>query len=235
MSVAKRSRFYVIEGLDGSGKSTQIRFLLDFMSEQGLSYQYLHFPRTDTSLYGDLIARYLRGDLGPVGSVHPYLVALIFAGDRYESSEMINAWLSRDHIVITDRYVISNIAFQCAKLQGKKDRAALKQWILKLEYEHHGIPRPDMSVFLDVPFRFTKRKLTASRSGQDRNYLLGNADIHEQDLELQKKVRQVYLEIVDEDPSVRIVDCSDGSGEMLSPELIFTKVRSLLFSQIDNR
>ena len=84
-------------------------------------------------------------------------------------------------------------------------------------------------MILDVPFQFTKKKLTASRKGEDRDYLLGNTDIHEQDLELQEKVRQVYHEIVDEDPSVRIVECSDGSGEMLSPEQISTKVRNILF------
>ena len=131
--------------------------------------------------------------------------------------------------MITDRYVISNIAFQCAKLPDKKDRETLKEWILELEYKHFDIPRPDMSIFLDVPFHFIERKLTESRTGEDRDYLKGNADIHEQDLELQKRVRQVYLELVDTDPTVRIVKCSDPSGEMLSQETIFGKVRKLLF------
>jgi dTMP kinase len=231
MAVPRQSRFYVIEGLDGSGKSTQIDLLLDYMKNLGLSYQYLHFPRTNTSLYGDLIARYLRGDLGPVESVHPYLVALIFAGDRYEAREMIAGWLAGGQIVITDRYVISNIAFQCAKLQGERDRKALKEWILKLEYAHHDIPRPDMSIFLDVPFPFTEKQLSESRTGEDRDYLKGNTDIHEQDLELQKKVRQVYLEMAEQDPTFRIVECSGKSGEMQSPDLIFNKVRSMLFPE----
>jgi dTMP kinase len=225
----QKGGFYVVEGLDGSGKSTQIELLLDYIRGQGLSYQYLHFPRTNNSLYGDLIARYLRGDLGPLESVHPYLVALIFAGDRHDAGEMIREWLSHDEIVITDRYVISNIAFQCAKLKGKKDRVALKNWILNIEYEYHGIPRPDMNIFLDVPFGFTKKKLTSSRQGEDRDYLRGNADIHEQDLDLQKKVREVYLEIVEEDPSVRIVNCGNQVGEMRSPQEIFSQVRKLLF------
>jgi len=228
MAAIQSSRFYVVEGLDGSGKSTQIQLLLDHMSGKGLSCQYLHFPRTDDSIYGDLIARYLRGDLGPLESVHPYLVALIFAGDRLEAAGMIRDWLSQDQTVITDRYVISNIAFQCAKMKGDKEKAALKEWILRLEYEHHEIPRPDMSIFLDVPFRFTEKKLSNTRQGEDRDYLRGNTDIHEQDLELQKKVRQVYREVVDEDASVRIVDCSDEAGEMLTPGQIFEKLLGLL-------
>ena len=221
-------RFYVVEGLDGSGKSTQIQLLLDHLSDRGLSCQYLHFPRTESPIYGDLIARYLRGDLGPLESVHPSLVALIFAGDRHEAAGMIRDWLARDQIVITDRYVISNIAFQCAKMNGQEEQTAMKEWILKLEYEYHGIPRPDMSIFLDVPFRFTEKKLTDQRHGEDRSYLRGSADIHEQDLDLQRKVRQVYRDIVGEDHSVRIIDCGDGTGEMLAPEIIFEKLISFL-------
>jgi dTMP kinase len=228
MVSTQSGRFYVVEGLDGSGKSTQIQLLLDHLSGRGLSCQYLHFPRTDSSIYGDLIARYLRGDLGPLESVHPYLVALIFAGDRYEAAGMIRDWLAQDQIVITDRYVISNIAFQCAKMNGPAEQTALKEWILKLEYEHHRIPRPDMSIFLDVPFRFTEKKLTDQRHGEDRDYLQGNSDIHEQDLDLQKKVRLVYRDIVDVDHSLRIIDCGDSAGEMLAPEIIFEKLKRII-------
>lgn len=225
----KDNGFFVIEGLDGSGKSTQIKLLLAYLKKHGQTCRYLHFPRTDNSLYGDLIARYLRGDLGPVESVNPYLVALIFAGDRNAAREDMENWISRKYTVVTDRYVISNIAFQCAKMTGEKEKQALKQWILELEYGHHAIPRPDMNIFLDVPFGFTKKNLTVSRRGTDRLYLKGNKDIHEQDLELQKKVKQVYLEFAQEDPTVRILDCSDGNGEMLSPQRIFDKLRELLF------
>lgn len=220
----------MVEGLDGSGKSTQIELLLEHIRDMGVPCQYLHFPRTDTSLYGELIARYLRGELGPVESVHPYLVALIFAGDRFEARDSIRGWLSAGQVVVTDRYVVSNIAFQCAKLKGGKERAALKDWILKLEYGHHEIPRPDLSIFLDVPFGFTREKLTAAREGNDRNYLNGRLDIHEQDLDLQRRVRQVYLEVVEEDPRVSIVDCSDGKGNMLGPDEIFQRVRNLIYT-----
>ncbi len=228
MPTEQKSRFYVVEGLDGSGKSTQIQLLLEHMKSKGLSCSYLHFPRTDQSIYGDLIARYLRGDLGPVETVHPYLAALIFAGDRHEAAGMIREWLAKGQIVITDRYVISNIAFQCAKMRDEKEKKLLKEWILRLEYEHHRIPRPDMSIFLDVPFRFTQQKLSNNRHGEDREYLRGNQDIHEQDLDLQKRVRQVYQELVKEDNTVRIVDCSGGEGEMLAPEIIFEKIQNLI-------
>ncbi|MCK4746178.1 MAG: thymidylate kinase, partial [Bacteroidales bacterium] len=184
----ERNRFIVIEGLDGSGKSTQINLLLKYLEDRATPFEYLHFPRTDDGYYGDLVARFLRGDLGPLESVHPYLVALIYAGNRYDSRKLISKWLEDGITVIADRYVVSNIAFQCAKLDTDKQRNELRDWILDFEYSYHAIPRPDLNIFLDVPFQFTTRKLTGERNGDDRDYLNGKADIHEQDLDFQKKV-----------------------------------------------
>ncbi len=227
--VEERNRFIVIEGLDGSGKSTQIDLLLQYLAEKGCPYEYLHFPRTDDGYYGALVARFLRGDLGPLESVHPYLVALIYAGNRFDSKNMIYNWLEEGISVIADRYVNSNIAFQCAKLDDEKERKELREWILSFEYGYHKIPRPDINIFLDVPFDFTARKLTGERSGDDRKYLNGKPDIHEQDLAFQKKVRDVYLELASTDTSMHIVNCADDQGEMLAPPEIFEKIKTLLF------
>jgi len=224
-----RYQFMVIEGLDGSGKSTQIERLLTYLKQEGINHQYLHFPRTDEGYYGELIARFLRGDLGPLQSVHPYLVALIYAGNRHDAREMIASWLDKKITVVVDRYVVSNIAFQCAKMKTAEEREALRDWILNFEYGYHNIPRPDMNIFLDVPFQFTRRKLKGERSGEDREYLNGKRDIHEQDLDFQKKVRQVYLELAVSDPALQVINCSDSMGEMLSPDEIFVSIQQLLF------
>ncbi len=225
----ERNRFVVIEGLDGSGKSTQIDLLLDYMRGSGIPFEYLHFPRTDHGHYGALVARFLRGDLGPLEAVHPYLVALIYAGNRLDSKKLIQAWLEEGLYVIADRYVVSNIAFQCAKLKTARERRELKEWILDLEYNYHQIPRPDLNIFLDVPFHFTARKLSAERNGDDRSYLEGKLDIHEQNLEFQKKVRDVYLDHASSDNTMHIVNCADRQGEMLPQERIFEKLENLLF------
>jgi dTMP kinase len=217
-------RFIVIEGLDASGKSTQIKLLLNYLDEKDISYRYLHFPRTESPFYGELIARFLRGDFGKLESVHPYLVALIYAGDRNDAKGLINGWLNEGHYVIADRYVNSNIAFQCAKLKDQKARQDLKNWIIQFEYEYHKIPQPDLSIFLDVPFEFTKMKLTDSRKGEDRRYLNGQQDIHEESLGFQKKVREIYLEISDVDPTFVKLKCTDATGGILSPEEIFHKI-----------
>lgn len=214
----------VLEGLDGAGKSTQIELLRGMFAERGIESEYLHFPRFEAPLYGDLIARFLRGELGGLNDVNPYLVALLYAGDRADAAKMIREWMASGKVVILDRYVYSNISYQCAKVKDVAERSALSEWILDMEYNHFAIPRPDISLFLDVPFVFTKRKLEEQRDGADREYLKGKKDIHESSLDFQQSVRQVYLSATERDETLRIINCSSESGAMESPEAIFAKI-----------
>lgn len=227
--------FIVLEGLDGAGKSTQVRMLRQLLSERGVESEYVHFPRFDAPVYGELIARFLRGEFGGVNEVDPYLVALLFAGDRAAAASQIRAWIAAGKAVILDRYVYSNVGFQCAKLPAGEPRDRLAQWILDLEFGYNGLPRPDMSLFLDVPFAFTERKLSEAREGDDRTYLQGGQDIHEGALDLQRRVREVYLAAAAKDDSLRVVDCCDANGAMESPGRIFDKIRAVLATILDAR
>ena len=220
--------FIVLEGLDGAGKSTQIKKLRDMFAERGLQTEYLHFPRFDAPVYGELIARFLRGELGSVEQVDPYIVALLYAGDRADAASMIAEWQSQGKVVIVDRYLYSNIGYQCAKIANEAERERLRNWIFDLEYGYNAIPRPDLSLFLDVPFCFTERKLTEQREGDDRAYLNGANDIHESSLDLQQRVREVYLASAATDPTFRVVDCSDENGGMASPDAIFARIERCL-------
>lgn len=225
----------VLEGLDGAGKTTQVGKLKTMLAERGRSCEYLHFPRFDTPVYGDMIARFLRGELGSMETVNPYVVALLFAGDRADAGPRIRQWLEDGKYVILDRYVNSNIAFQCAKYDDENSRRELKDWIIETEFSQFGIPRPDISVFLDVPFEFTMQKLSGNRKGDDREYLRGARDIHEESMALQEKVRRVYLELAAEDPLLEVVDCSGPEGKMATPDTIFSrieeKIRPLLWGR----
>ncbi|MBQ2784173.1 MAG: dTMP kinase [Alistipes sp.] len=216
--------FIVLEGLDGAGKSTQIARLKDMFLRRGVEVEYLHFPRFDAPVYGELIARFLRGELGSVEQVNPYLVALLYAGDRAECSAKIRGWIEEGKVVIADRYVYSNVGYQCAKIADDEERKALQEWIFRTEYEEFCIPRPDVSLFLDVPFSFTERKLTEQRSGDDRDYLQGGRDIHEASLDLQRSVREVYLSSARERDDLIVVDCSNAEGAMASADAIFERI-----------
>jgi dTMP kinase len=216
-----KMKLIVIEGLDGAGKSTQIGMLRQWFSEKDLQCRYLHFPRTDAPWFGELIARFLRGEYGDINQVDPYLVAMLYAGDRKDAALMIETWLEKKYFVILDRYTYSNIAYQCAKLSSYDEVKRLREWILKLEFEHFSIPRPDINIFLDVPFMFTEEKLRDQRQGSDRGYLLGNRDIHESSLEFQKRVRDVYCEVALKDSNLQVIRCYNDDNEMLKPEEIF--------------
>jgi dTMP kinase len=221
-------KLFVIEGVDGSGKSTQIRLLKDYFLQKGYGCEYLHFPRTEEPFFGELIARFLRGEFGSLKEVNPWLVAMLYAGDRKDAADLIADWLRKGSIVLLDRYTFSNIAYQCAKLNELKDQDDLMNWILNLEFSHFRIPRPDLNIFLDVPFSFTEKKLLSSRTGSDRSYLNGTRDIHEESLAFQKKVRKMYLKVANSDKNLCIVNCSDKNGNMLSQEKIFDLIIQII-------
>ncbi len=221
-------KFIALEGLDGAGKSTQLKLLKQWFSVKGLKYEYLHFPRTEAPFYGEMLAKFLRGDFGNLDQVDPYLVAILYAGDRRDASLQIENALKDDTYVIVDRYVYSNIAYQCAKLKSKEDKSKLKDWILDLEFDYNKIIKPDISIFLDVPFEFTKNSLTNNRGGDDREYLEGKEDIHESSLQFQLDVKDVYIDLLKTEHDFFNVSCFDDNNAMLEPELIFSQISELL-------
>jgi dTMP kinase len=221
-------QFFAIEGIDGSGKSTQIKLITGYMQQLGLPFRYLHFPRMDKPFYGELIARFLRGDFGDAGNVDPYLVAMLYAGDRMDASTTIRKWLEEGTIVLIDRYVCSNIAFQCAKVDDIREKEKLREWIINLEYGHNHIPKPDINILLDVPHTFAQGNLASERKGAGREYLKGLEDIHEKDFGFQRKVRDMYLGDAEKSDDVRVVNCSDENGFMSTPETVFGKIRSVM-------
>lgn len=215
----------VLEGLDGAGKSTQINLLQKYFESSGSVVKYLHFPRFDSPVYGDLIARFLRGDLGSIDQVHPYLIALLFAGDRKDAAEMISEWLKEGYCVILDRYLYSNIAFQCAKMNDMEEAERLRDWIFDTEYIKFAIPKPDLNLFLDVPLNFVHKKLNENRKGDDREYLQGKRDIHEASIEFQSRVRDRYLKECKRDTDFVRIDCADSDGNMLPASDIFSLIK----------
>lgn len=218
----------VLEGLDGAGKSTQVKKLRTYLESLFGSLEYVHFPRYDAPVYGDLISRFLRGDFGSNESVHPQLVALLFAEDRHGAAPQMRKTLAAGGHILLDRYVYSNIAYQCAKLNDPDEAEKLRDWVFNTEYGDFELPKPDLNIFLDVPISFVESKLKSARAGQDREYLEGGQDIHEADIEFQKRVRAMYRRQCELDPKFIRIDCSDEYGDMLPPGAIFAKVRDVV-------
>lgn len=224
------SKFIAIEGLDGSGKSTQIALLIKKFDLEGIKTKFVHFPRSNSGVFGELIAKFLRGEFGDVKSVHPQLVALLFAEDRKEFAATITKWLNTGHYVLVDRYVNSNIAFQCAKVRVAEEKKELKNWINMFEYEYNQIPRPDLSIYLDVPFAFTHKSLNEKRNGGERDYLNGKDDIHEKDIELQFAVKEEYEYLVKTDITINKITCYDSNNHVKS----IGEIHNTILSKVNN-
>lgn len=192
---------FVIEGIDGSGKGTQAKRLHEILTQQGHRCGLLSFPQYDDNFFGARIGDFLNGEFGNLGDLDPFLISLLYAGDRFESREKILAAQAESDLLILDRYVPSNLAHQAAKYQGEK-RGQLIEWIDKIEYEIFKVPRPSQVVLLDTPVE-TSQNLIARKS--QRTYTDQKADLQESDTSYLDDVRNVYLDVAKANPEWTVV------------------------------
>jgi dTMP kinase len=189
--VAGRGRLIAIEGIDGSGKGTQAARLVDALRAGGKRVELISFPRYRDTFFGERIGDFLNGRFGSLADVHPFLAAVLFAGDRLESRALLEECLRTNDVVILDRYVASNVAHQASKRTGI-ERSELIEWIERLEFEVNRLPRPDGVVLLDLPAT-EAQKLIARKAA--RSYTQKSADLQEADTTYLENVRQVYLQL----------------------------------------
>lgn len=179
----------VLEGIDGSGKGTQSARLVDRLIRHGLRAALLSFPRYQATFFGARIGEFLDGQFGPLEQLDPFLISLLYAGDRFESRQTLLDARSRSDIVVLDRYVPSNIAHQSAKREGPQ-RDQLRSWIEQLEYEIFELPRPNLVVLLDIPVEASQQLI---RKKSRRTYTDQATDLQEADTKYLQRVREVYL------------------------------------------
>jgi len=196
-----------IEGIDGSGKGTQARFLCDRLTAAGVSATLVSFPRYQETLFGRAVGEFLNGKFGSLAAVHPFLVSLLFAGDRYESKPYLLEAMQKSDVVVLDRYVPSNVAHQASKLEGAA-RTDLTARILEIEFTIFGLPRPEIVLLLDLPVSVAQQLI--ARKGA-RSYTEQKADIQEADARYLEGVRAVYHELAKSDPNWKMIACCDGT------------------------
>ena len=170
-------KLIVLEGTDGSGKSTQFERLKDHLREAGVKFLCLKFPQYEEESSA-LIRMYLGGEFGSKPSdVNGYAASAFYAVDRYASYKKVwGQWYEDGGLVVSDRYTTSNAVHQASK-EPDATRGAFLKWLYEFEYEKLGLPRPDLTIYLDVPTDFTEQMMR--RREADTNT---TADIHEQDL-----------------------------------------------------
>jgi dTMP kinase len=216
------NKLIVLEGTDGAGKSTQTELVKKYLELNSLKYEYFHFPMYGHNEFSEVIAKFLRGEFGGVDDVDPYFVANIYAMDRFMFLPELNRAIEENDVVLLDRYVFSNLAYQGAKLEGAESQI-IKNWIHSFEFGFLKLPYPDINIFFDVPMEIVKERLDGKRTGEDRDYLKGKQDIHEADLDFQSRVRDNYLELVGA-TNYKIIQCAQKSGPswtVFNPDYLF--------------
>ena len=217
----------VIEGIDGSGKNTQTERLVARARADGRSAATLAFPRYGCTLFAESIAAYLNGRLGDLGAGTARFAAMLYAGDRFESrAELIELRQANDLLVL-DRYVASNLAYQAAKLPDE-DRAELIAWIRRLEFEVYRLPVPDLTILLDIPVALATELI---RRKARRSYTSRSADVHEADSGYLAACRAVYVGLAAAATCGpwTTVSCVDDHGQLRDAgdihEMIWRRVR----------
>lgn len=190
----KKGKLIVIEGTDCSGKATQSKILKDRLLKEGYKCVLFSFPMYDTPT-GKIIGGSCLGkpEIGPsffgeeIINFDPKIATLYYAADRRYNIKKFSAYLEKGYYVILDRYTTSNLAHQGGKIKNKEDRFKMYKWIETLEYDLLELPKPDITIFLYVPFKFTK--ILKSK----RDYL----DIIEKDDDHIKNAEKSYIELAD--------------------------------------
>lgn len=222
-----RGRFIAFEGIDGSGKDTQLSLLAQSLAAQGTTFETLAFPRHGHSA-AYFVDKYLQPNhpYGAPEEVGPWRASLFYALDRYDASFQLKSWLEAGTLVIADRYLASNIGHQGGKIKDKEERARYVDWLYDLEYRIFGIPKPDLYVLFLLPAEIAMQRVLKKKP---RLYLNGaERDAHEGDRRHLEDALGAYRWIAARYPEeYRIVDCVEGAKE-LAPEEIHEKVLRVL-------
>ena len=207
-----RGKFIVLEGIDGSGKRTQLDMLARSLTERKLALSQVSFPRYE-GFFGKLVAQFLNGDFGPLDAVDAHFSALLYAGDRYEAKQKIEADLAAGYTVLADRYIGSNLAHQGARIVFEK-RGEFLQWLKQLEYGVYALPVEDLVIYLRVPVTEAHR-LVGQKGARDYTKLA--RDILESNVAHLEAAAEVYDQLARQ-PNWLKIDCFDVKSETLRPQ-----------------
>jgi len=226
----KKGKFIVVDGIDGSGKATQVELLTKKLEKDGYKVKKIDFPRYDTNFFGKLLGECLTGKYGNFIEVNPRIASVLYAADRWESSSNIKEWLDKGYIVIADRYVSSNQIHQGGKLKDNKSRSEFLKWLDQMEFDVFKIPRPDGIVFLHLPVKLSM-ELMEKRKKEDpkkiRKYMEGKKDLAEEDFKHLEDSRKSAISIVKKNNNWCMIECSKNN-EILSREEISAKIFSII-------
>ena len=216
-----------MEGIDGSGKRTQLELLAQALVAKGIEVAKISFPNYE-GFFGRLVAQFLNGHFGPLEAVDPHFSASLYAGDRLEAAPTIRQRLDAGQTLLADRYIASNLAHQGARVAPAR-RGDFLKWLRELEYQVYALPQEDLVLYLRVQPDEAQRLV--GEKGK-REYTALRRDLQESNLAHLKAASEVYDQIAQQANWVTI-DCHGPTGSALrSPESIHGDVLAAVSSKI---
>lgn len=222
-----RGKFIVIDGTDGSGKTTQLDMLARKLEYFGFKVKITDFPQYNKKSAG-LIEEYLEGKYGNLEEVGPYIASIFYACDRYDASFKIKKWLSEGKIVLSNRYVSANLGHQGSKINNPLERKAYYSWISNLEYSLFKNPIPDLTILLHVKAEIAQQ---LALQNTKEKWLNKTYDIHENRLDHLKKAEAVYLEIASKFKHITTIKCSKNTHILTKNQIhdmVWNKINKFL-------
>jgi dTMP kinase len=218
----KRGKIIVIDGIDGAGKRTQSKLLLEKLKKMNKKVVRLDFPAYNRNFIGKNILDFLNNSKFNFLRLDPKIASIVYAADRWESKELILNYLSRGFVVILDRYVTSNQIHQGGKYTDGDERERMCKWIEELEYKVFKIPKPDKILLLNLSLE-TSLQLTKERRGRD---------LAEEDVQYQKNSGEMVNWLLANNKKILNLECEDGCGTVKSKqeiaEMVFEKVKKII-------
>jgi len=209
--MAARGKLIVFEGIDGSGKRTQLELLAKSLSKRGVAFTQVGFPRYE-GFFGRLAGQFLNGEFGPLEAVDPHFSALLYAGDRFESKQEIESSLAAGKAILSDRYIGSNLAHQGARVP-EAQRGGFLEWLARLEYGIYALPHEDLVLYLRLPVSEAHRLIGEK---EKRDYTALRRDLQEADTAHLEAAAKVY-EGLARQPNWTTIECVDSASRMLRP------------------
>lgn len=231
-NIKYKGKLIVIDGTDGSGKATQVALLTEHLKKDGYKVKVVDFPEYYKNFFGEFIGHCLSEQYYNFLNVHPKIASVLYAADRWESSDEMRDWLKKGYIVIANRYVSANQIHQGGKTRDAKRRNDFLKWLDQMEYEVFGIPRPDLTLYLSLPINIVLQLLKDRDSSKmKREYLKKKKDVHESDVQHLINSRKSALKLEKEIKNFVKIECAE-KGKIMTREkiheIIYEKVEKVL-------
>lgn len=204
----QKGKFIIIEGTDGSGKTTQLGLLKECLEKNGKKVKTLDFPQYE-EFWGKTVGRFLKGDFGELDEVNPYLASLPYMLDQSSQSKQLNEWLDSGYTVLSNRYVTSSMAHQTCKFKEEKEQDEYLSWLTHAAYEELGLVKEDVTIVLYALPEISKTLSQESRARKS-NYTSGKdiAEDHENHI---KDSAEMYTKLCDVYESWDLINCMNGN------------------------